>query len=389
MLHQLCRLAIPIIQRKKEKWNTSIVSEAYPIMELHESYTEKLYARLDQLETGQLELKCVRFQYKGLADLKLKLDQEPWHRPNGLDQAQMVYFAHDLLFYLMVNSLLDQATYLFGAYLTNEERVSYSGLYHRIRQSSHKILKVYLKHLPPTPWLEHLFQRDEPKYFSEWQKLQKALKNKIIPSVLLNLLHEKAAQLNVLPVNSEEELKKLVQVERMNQYLERFIRNQQWTVLRDLIHFCLSDCYVSGFMVDDYLQLRHNHGNDHQNYADEQYWEEALIALTKNGAEYPPVYHLYQQIIQVCKQQHTTKKANSCQLCHYTIDWVGHPFTLLRLLQPIFSKGQLLVNGSPDLSRLSAFLSALLRIKKVRSDGYLTNSTLLTYMKKMSSGDIE
>jgi len=389
MLNQLYRLAVPIIQRKKEKWKASPPSDIYPIMELHDTFIEDLYQRLERLEMGELNVVCIGLQYKGLVNLKLKLDKEAWQRPNGIDQNRMACFAHDLLFYLMVNSLLEQATYLFGAYLRNEEQASQSSLYHRIKQNNHKVLNTYLNHLSSTTWLENILQRDEPNYFKEWYKLQKTLKHKTIPSALLGLLHDKTAQLDVLPVSIEEETKQLIQVERINHLMERFIQNQQWTALRELIHFCLVDCQVKRFMIDDFLQLQHVYRTDQLIEEDRKFWEEGLNTMMKTHQDYPPAYHLYQQIIQACQQQQPGKKTDCRQLCHYTIDWVGHPFTLLRLLHPILTKGQLLIDGSPDLSRLSAFLSSLLRIKKVRSEGYLTSSTLLTYMKKMNSGDIE
>ncbi len=153
-------------------------------------------------------------------------------------------------------------------------------------------------------------------------------------------------------------------------------------------------CESHSFFVEDYVLLLQKYQNANR-YADElEYWKQAkkqfLTAHSSELIRLTPSYRLYKRIIQTCRSLQSLRPEKNCrQLCHYELDWIGHPITLLRLLHPLVSRGQLLINGACDLSTFARFIASLGRVKKVRSDGYLSAGSLLTYLKKLNCGDID
>jgi len=394
MLPQLHRLSIPVIDRKEIKWLNCKTFEAYPIQELHQAFTDELFNILENLEQEKVSWTNIHPRFKSLLKLKMQLDEVPWHKPPVHDHSTMSCFAHDLMFYFMITSLVNQATVLFEGFFNDDQIPSITCLYHRVKHSNKWLTAIYTKHIPECSWIEKLLNQAESPYMEQYQKMQRLIKAKQLPELVQALLHDHLNTLEILPETRSYEMVLLRKLIVINSYIERFVLFKQWSVLRELIHTCLTTAYVNTLIIDDYMMLIQSY-NVTINYVEEhRFWKEALKQYEQSHTYHTvvllPSHRLYKQIIQVCKNQSHQQAPSECrQLCKYDLDWIGHPFTLLRLLHPIICRGQLLINGSSDLSSLARFITSLGRIKKVRQNGHLADSSILTYLKKMQSGDID
>ncbi len=394
MLYQLYRLAIPLLERKKTNWQDLSQLEVVPVLQLQQEFSEELYTCLQQLEEETINWSYVYNKYRSLQKLKLLLDEAPWCKPATQQADRMSGFVHDLLIYLMICSLLQQATILFQGFLDTNQQPSAIGLYHRVKHSNKWLLNCFSKYMPESDWLRQLLNQEAPRLLQEDDQLHKLIKKVSLPVCLIHLVHDTWEPLTAFPENRSYEYLLIQDIKDLNRYLVRFRQHHQWEALREIIHACLMRSESHSFFVEDYVLLLQKYQSA-SNYKDElQYWKQAkkqfVAAHNSELIQLTPSYRVYKRIIKTCKSLQTDRTNNTCrQLCQYQIDWIGHPITLLRHLHPLVSKGQLLINGACDLSTFARFISSLGRVKKVRSEGYLSDSTLLTYLKKLNSGDID
>ncbi|MBS2214024.1 hypothetical protein KEM09_21630 [Carboxylicivirga mesophila] len=394
MLYQLYRLAIPLLERKKSNWQDISQLEVVPVLQLQEEFSEELFQCLQQLEEASINWSYVYHKYRSLQKLKLLLDEDPWCKPATKEADRMSCFVHDLLIYLMICSLLQQATILFQGFLESDQQPSSMALYHRVKHSNSWLLTVFSKYLPDGDWLRQLLHQQTPCLLREDHQLHKLIKNGSLPACLIQLVRDTWEPLTACPENRNYEYLLLQDIKDLNRYLIRFRQHHRWETLRDIIHACLLRSESHSFFVEDYVLLLRKYQSA-KYYKDElDYWKQAkkqfMAAHNSELIQLTPSYRLYKRIIQTCKALQSDQTKDDCrQLCQYQIDWIGHPITLLRLLHPLISKGQLLINGACDLSTFARFIASLGRVKKVRSDGYLSESSLLTYLKKLNSGDID
>ena len=394
MLYQLFRLAIPLLERKTTNWQDISQFEVVPVLQLQKEFSEELFRCLQQLEEGSITWSYVYKKYRSLEKLKQLLDEEPWCKPATQVAERMSCFVNDLLIYLMICSLLQQATMLFHGFLHKDRHPSSMALYHRVKHSNSWLLTAFSKHRMDYVWLRQLLNQEAPCLLQEKLKLQKLIKKGPLPACLVQLVRDTWKPLTAFPKNRNHEYLQLQDMRDLNRYLQRFQQHSQWEAIRDIIHACLLRNENLSFFVEDYVLLLRKYQLA-QYYDDElSYWKQArkqfMAAHNNELMQLSPSYRLYNSIIQTCKTLQLNQSSSTCrQLCHYQVDWIGHPITLLRLLHPLISNGQLLINGACDFNSIAQFIAAIGRVRKVRSNGYLSESSLLTYMKKLNNGDID
>jgi hypothetical protein len=385
---------MPIIERKQQRWQGPFPANPLPISQLQQAFTEQQFKCLQQLEQGQTTWTVVYKKYRSLLKLKHSLDEQPWLKPSTRQADTMCWFVHDLLFYLMLVHLCRQATFLFDGFFEKAQLPSQSALYHRVKHSSQWLLNCFSRHVPECHWIDKVLNSAEPPCAAQLRKLQLLIRQTHLPAPLRSLLQEALKHFEAQPEGAAYEYFLLCEMKTLCSHLTRLGQRQQWATVREIIHLCLATTDNTGFVISDYIQLLQACQAEIDMEGEYHYWKQAKKhyreAHTIETLHALPSYRLYQEIIRHCKQQKEQKMPETCRhLCHFNLDWTGHPLTLLRYLHPIISKGQLLINGSNDLSVFARFLSALGRIRKVRTKGHLTESSILTYLKKLNCGDID
>jgi hypothetical protein len=395
MMVQLKQLAILVVARKESKWQHCASVEPYPLKEINEAGEQRFNQWLDDLEEQKYTWDQLYPCYKNFLSLKLLLDEEPWLIPKSEQAQVLTYFAHDLLFYLMINKLLNYATLLFEGYLNETTYPSQLSLYHRLKISPKKLIDIFQKHLPEcSSWLEPVLLQKAPEYKRLQEQLQQLARHRSLPLTVKKLVKTLLKRYDEWPVNQQQEIESLKELKMVKLYLEQYMTTRRWSLLREIVHTCLQLIPYPCYSSEEHLKLFEECSaggsyDEEYHYWKDTYKQHLSLQTSRADVNLDPGCGHYKQMVLACKKKAQLSTSNTCkQLCHFKLIWNGHPFALLRPISELTRKGELLIDGSSDLNSLTRFITSVIQVRKARQEGYLAYDSVLTYLKKIQCGDI-
>ena len=395
MLKELHQLTHQVLYRKTTKWRKTTNYTPYPVLELHQQYLNEMLQWLDYLENHQRTWQQISCNLFSICGIKQELEATAWQVPATDNQDTMACFVNDLLFYLMVNSLIMNGCSFFRTFCEEHEHPSKIFLKLNIKITHKQLNKIINTFDSEAPWIEQVLRQPTPAYEQHLYDIEKKIEKMISIADIYTLLKQWLCTLYNYPDNQMDESNTIEQITIVSHHIDTYMQHSSWSSLRQIILTCLCSSTVIYFTTKDYSKLYEALNTDELPEKEEiQFWKYGLEHLSEQ-LPYTLVpektnLNIFKGIIKYLKHRQKHKNAVPCSKeCHKRAIWNFSPKDFFRLFHLAIAQGQLQFEGSSEITSIVEFLNSKFLIRTKNKKGFLDKETVLTYFNKFSNGDME
>ncbi|TRX70566.1 hypothetical protein [Carboxylicivirga sp. M1479] len=393
MLSDLHLIAQGICLRKNNKWSDCrSFNGIINLQELYHNAQETLLDWLNQLELERESWSTVALRLKNLCGIKSRLDQNIWRVPKENDQTTMVCFTHDLLFYLILTQLLDNARHYFVGYCRCHEHPSNSLLRPYLRMSNKQLQTIIAPYRADFHWLDDLLNPLPDEMEQLLQSLDELKSSMPEDSPLVALINRWLCAELQRPATRLEEQQSLRIIKQVKHCLELIHLHDQWLDHRQLVISIMHSRHDLSFTFENYQGiLKYHNAQQSMNCQEElAHWKQALKERKRRRSKfYGPTFpnrsvfnHVITQLSYLAQEQPLVPDPSRL------LEWTGHPHQYVHAMGNLISDGLFQLNSCNDRAPIVQYLSQFIKVRRVDNKGFTTLSTLQTYFKKARTGDL-
>ncbi len=398
MITSIHNITDSIIIRKSFRWRSSIINDEQIIN------CNSIYHRIEKIMEGKLQKLSLKKNkinvvpcILNLYSVKRRLEETPWIIPGNLNPDESRSFLQDLDFYLMISGTLLKIQSLFSGFVSKCKSLSVLQML-PVFESHPKRVRQTLILLDDSKWLQYVLHHQENnRYLNELNYLEIKVFTVHSDSILNNILTEIYRVFNSEPIHLKDEEEKADLLSRVNQYLKGITIQHQnldmhsWKHVKPALLLAMQ-ADEKGELYKEYIRCLENLSDaDGYRYAHEMKSINRALKKEhgKNAHKHnanPDYIVSLEGIKEYLLTNETLKNADDTE--GRFIEWTHNPKEFVKSIHALISKGYLSVKGNSDVLPIIEILSRFVKVRKQNDSGNLGFSSLITYFKKASVGDL-
>ncbi len=394
MLVSIHAIANSILIRKALKWKNCKTTENlnFDCVSIYNNLDDYLSKSLSQIIKKKHKVKDTCKYLSNLIGIKESLDTYAWKIPCNLTAEEQHIFLHDLDFYLLLSGILIKARTLLKGYLPNCQTPSCIKLLPQFSSNPKKV-KQTIHLLQESPWcisVENYFlQNLYLKLLNDYEKMNEFINTEHIifkPFKKLeeayNTIPETVVHENILQYNLKDSYLLI------NRIVDGAKEPDLWNEYRQII----SEVIVLGVGSKSFFKLYINLLQQQSKTAEisiqseitfikkqikraKQFNQDMGIKSNKN------LVQLNNILIQLKEMTRYTPQIQC-------LEWNQNPKEFVKKLHSLITNGYITLKGNNDIKPIVDIFNQFIKVKKQNSKGTLTYDSLLTYFKKMNTGEL-
>lgn len=390
ILAKLHQTANWVLERRQNNWQLTNNTGMVDIEQLHQEGVDKLYLWLDQLESFQCKWTKVRDNLYNLCTLKAQLEDQPWRLPDGA-YTQMALFKHDILFYLMINSLVHQSCDCFKSFCAPDEYPSASFLYPKLGIPQKRLVQLLGEDASIGSWVLNVLQYPNLSYQIVLSQLQQWHAQLTPSDPTCSIMQPLLSQLSEPPKRAWVEHRWLQVMEQLLDKTKGNAEKLPWPAMREVLALVVRYGPVQVLPVDAFCRLYEHDQQSRTSLRNElDFWRMQLTMVPwPEQHDNPGANGVFQAIISYLEEQERRSLQDEYGKFHKVKAVFNEsPEAFARLFHQAISRGLFSVNKAVDVGSVLEFLLAHFTIYKKNGGGEVRFNTLLTYFKRLNSGDM-
>lgn len=390
MLANFHHAANRVLERQQNKWQLINNAEMVDIDQLYQEGVRKLNFWLDQLESFHTKWAKVRDNLYNLCILKARLESQPWRLPEG-NHTEMTFFKHDLLFYLMINGLVHQSCNCFKSFCDPYEFPSASFQYPKLDIPQKRLIQLLREEASIGSWVWHVLQYPTPAYQKVLSQLQQWHAQLTPSEPTCSFMQPLLIQLSVPPNRAWEEQRWLRIMEQLYSSTKDHPDKLTWPAIREVLALIVRYGPVQVLSVDTFCRLFEQVQLNQTSLRKEiDFWRlQSTMVPWPDQHDNPGAKGVFQAIISYLEELEKRSLQDEYGKFHKVKAVFNEsPEAFARLFHQAISRGLFSVNKAVDVGSVLEFLLAHFTIYKKNGGGEVRFNTLLTYFKRMNSGDM-
>lgn len=393
MINNLLHLKQEVLLRSQSNWSVNTLPDCPPdkkeILLLIEMCHQQQFNWQRQLIKNELTIKEVQKRLCHLLIFKQELDEISWKQPPQLPVSARNVFVQDLLLYLGLCYLLQTGVQLFKGFCNNQELPSEVAISPYPLQMALDHLTELTNRHPEFNWLKRI--TTVPSLIKVIHNLQQHFtSNNSFPTAVISTRLCLDYLIHHLPEYRLQEQfyhNELFRISTHEAEQHDCISHLRPLLLINMLLFCpKTDAFID--FLHTYQNLLEEQTATYSQWESEHhYWQsQHLLYKTHMPEELPHKSNSLKwmkHLMHFCKKKKTNLQDG--QLNNIQFDWNDTPQELVRLFHSLRINGSITLNGNNDMGPFVRKLISMFRIPKARGNGYLKQSSLMTYFKNINS----
>ncbi|WP_430817851.1 hypothetical protein [Carboxylicivirga sp. RSCT41] len=389
MLSKLHQYNQYILLHKASQWKELQTDRTINIAYLHSECENELLNWLKQLQSGNISWKQVHANLNNLLNIKEQLEETPWNYLPPKNSQACDTFTEDLLFYMMICSLLRTACSYFQSYDTEKSRPSKVSLLPSIELQGRRFENLLKPYLDAMQWLRVIFVPDDIEYLCLYDQVADAA-TKLHNADAISVIKPCIARLTRPPNNHQEEMACIRCMRQMLNAITEYNERENWLSFRMLLSLSVSLSDAKSFSIDQYSHWLDSHLCESVSMEDELlFWKQNFTHYKLMNANYKhaPPTQFFDHLIKYLKKKLRNRKCS--RVCSHYARYDGTPMEFARYIYLLTQRHQLEVNNSRNLKEVTRYFYDLVFVKHTKCDKRIDFETIYSYVRRYSNGELE